>query len=49
MNVMTSTALAQFERDDPSPEIGPTFKERLADAASDYETLDAENVAGVGI
>ena len=47
MNAMTNTARLPFDREDQNPE--PTLEERLADMASDYETLDAESVAGVGI
>ncbi len=49
MNAMTSTTRAQFDWEETGLESGPTFEKRLTDVASDYETLDAENVAGVGI
>lgn len=49
MNAMTNTARLPFDREDQNPGPEPTLEERLADMASDYETLDAESVAGVGI
>jgi len=48
MNGMTDTADSEL-RGDSRPGTGTTFKERLIEATSDYETLDAENVVGVGV
>ena len=49
MNATTHTVRSRFDWEDPNPEPEPTLEERLADVASDYETLGAESIAGVGI
>ena len=38
-----------FDLQDGNPPSSPSFEERLSGAASDYETLNAESVADLGI
>jgi len=45
---MAMTAEIQDHFEDEH-EVGTTWESRAIDAASDYETLDAECMAGVGV